>query len=295
VQVADQDDGGRRRTAGGISLQTLLIASVASAVTSYVVSRVWGAGTLIGAAATPVIVALVAESLRKPVETVAATAQRVPVDRYVPVVRERVRVQPDPDAPTRVAGIEDDAPTRIVGEPRPREPRLPREGRRGPATPPPVDPGYVAALEAEPVSVRPAQRARIRWGLVLATAAAAFTIVVAIYTIPDLVAGKSITGSGRSTTLFGGSRSSSSPSTSTTKDDTTTTKTGTTDATKTVTTTAPATTTTVPAPTTTAPAPTTAAPAPTTTAPPAATTPGTTAPVTPTTPPAAGTTTPATP
>jgi hypothetical protein len=218
----------RGRTAGGISLQTLLIASVASAVTSYVVSRVWGPGTIIGAAASPVLVALVAESLRKPVETVSATARRVPVV-----------VQP-------VA----------AGRPRPRE-------QHGDAdVTPPVDPGYVATLEADE-TLRATARSGPRWGLVLATAAAAFAIVVAIYTIPDLVAGKSITGSGNATTFFGGPRSSGSSSqttktTTTGGQGTTSTSTGTktTTTTKTVTTTAPATTTT-PAPTTTSTTPTT--------------------------------------
>jgi hypothetical protein len=53
---------------GGISITTLVIASVASAAAAYIVSRVWGAGTLFGAAATPIIVALVSEALRRPVE-----------------------------------------------------------------------------------------------------------------------------------------------------------------------------------------------------------------------------------
>lgn len=253
----DQDTPKRARTAGGISLQTLLIASVASAVTSYVVSRIWGPGTIIGAAASPVLVALVAESLRKPVETVSATARRVPVVvQAVPVARSRTREQP---------GEAD--------------------------LPPPVDPGYVATLEADE-TIRATARSGPRWGLVLTTAAAAFAIVVAVYTIPDLVAGKSITGNGKATTLFGGHRSSHAPTkTKTTTPDgqgTTSTSTGTktTTTTKTVTTTAPATTTT-PAPTTTATAPTTAP----------ETTP--TVPSTPVTPPAGtappGTTTPATP
>jgi hypothetical protein len=276
VQSPDQDTGGRRRTAGGISLQTLLIASVASAVTSYVVSRVWGAGTLIGAAATPVIVALVAESLRKPVETVSATAKRVPVVQYVPVVRSRAPAA----GALPVAG--DEPPTRVAGEPRPRP---------GADADPPVDPGYTATLEADrdrPAATRP----RPRWGLVLATAAAAFAIVVAVYTIPDLVAGKSITGSGRSTTLFGGQESRSRPAT---QDDGSTTKTVTTTTPATVTTTAPQTTTTVPAPTTTATTPTTAPEAtPTETTPPATTTtPTTTTPASPVLP--DGTTTPVVP
>ncbi len=241
-------DAGRRERSGGISLQTLLIASVAAAAASYVVSRVWGAGTIVGAAATPVIVAFVAEFLHKPVQTVSATAKRVPVVQRGPAVRsdgtpeERTRVAPD-------------------GRPREQVP--------------PLDPGYVATVEADEGAPT---RARPRWGLVLATGAAAFAIVVGVFTIPELVAGKSILGGGGATTYFGGSRSGGS----------TKRKSVTEEAPTTVTTTAPTTTTTVPgqttttAPTTTTPAP--QEPAPTTQTTP--TTPTTTAPTTATTPPA---------
>ena len=80
----------------GISLQTLIIASVASAAASFVVARVWGPGTLIGAATAPVVVALVSEFLRRPVRTVAETAKKVPTARIVPAVRERSGAASDP-------------------------------------------------------------------------------------------------------------------------------------------------------------------------------------------------------
>ena len=66
---------------GGISVQTLIIASAASASASYAIARVWGSGTLIGAAAAPVIVALVSEGLRRPV---SATAKKLPTVRTMP-------------------------------------------------------------------------------------------------------------------------------------------------------------------------------------------------------------------
>ncbi|MCW2997318.1 MAG: Fe-S oxidoreductase [Solirubrobacterales bacterium] len=238
----DHDAGRRHHAGGGISLQTLVIASIAATVTSYVVSRVWGPGTLISAAATPVIVALVSEFLRRPVETVSATAKRVPVVQRVPVIRPR------PGTP-----VED---LEATGLPRPRQP----------VQPPPVDPGLIAAIEADEAGPA-ARRSGPRWGLVLATGAAAFAIVVGIYTVPDLVAGKSITGSGSATTFFGGS-TSSKPKTKT--------KTVTEPAPTTVTTTVPATTTTVPQTTSTATAPTATATPPATPAPPTTTTPGAT-------------------
>lgn len=58
--------GPDRHDGGGISVVTLVIAAAASASAAFVVSRVWGSGTLIGAAVTPIIVAVVTELLRRP-------------------------------------------------------------------------------------------------------------------------------------------------------------------------------------------------------------------------------------
>lgn len=58
--------GPDRHDGGGISVVTLIIAAAASASAAFVVSRVWGSGTLIGAAVTPIIVAVVTELLRRP-------------------------------------------------------------------------------------------------------------------------------------------------------------------------------------------------------------------------------------
>lgn len=73
------------------SVLTLAIASASSVVAAVVVSRVWGPGTLIGAAATPVIITLVAELLTRPAEKivvrappVATAGQRRPVPEPVP-------------------------------------------------------------------------------------------------------------------------------------------------------------------------------------------------------------------
>lgn len=54
------------RHRGGLSVTTIIIASAASASAAFVVSRAWGPGTLIGAAVTPVIIAIVTELLRRP-------------------------------------------------------------------------------------------------------------------------------------------------------------------------------------------------------------------------------------
>jgi hypothetical protein len=127
--------------------------------------------------------------------------------------------------------------------------------------------------QAGPVRVYSTPRRRRNVRVAVLTGLAGFLICVIAYTVPDLVAGRSILGGHRSTTLFDSHRRSSHPRTTTT-----TTQTTTAPAT-TVTTTVPAATTTVPAPQQTTPAPSTtpapAAPQQTTPAPapPPATTP----------------------
>jgi hypothetical protein len=62
----------------------LAIAAVASAAASFAASWLWGPGTLLSAAVTPVLVAPVSEALRRPVQTVAVTAKRVPALQDLP-------------------------------------------------------------------------------------------------------------------------------------------------------------------------------------------------------------------
>lgn len=210
-------------------MQTLIIASLASAAASFAASRIWGAGTLISAAATPVVVALVSEFLRRPVQTVAATAKKVPTGRSLPAVRERAGAAPED--PTRVS----EDPTRVTADPAiPAGPHSPSE------LPPPrsrVEPPAATTPVADPVTIEDAEADgwHPRWRLAVITGLVAFAIVVAVYTVPELLAGRSVTGNGQPTTFFGGSanvKKEASPS-------------------KTVTTTTPTTTVTKTAPTTT--------------------------------------------
>ena len=53
-----------------VSPATLLIASASSLIAAVVVSHIWGRGTLIGAAVTPVIVTLVTEALHRPARVI---------------------------------------------------------------------------------------------------------------------------------------------------------------------------------------------------------------------------------
>jgi hypothetical protein len=265
---ADRKDN---RPGSGVSLQTLIIASFASAVASFAASRIWGAGTLISAAVTPVIVALVAELLRRPVQTVAATAKKVPTVQTLPAVRKHTIAATE--APTGVRSdatrVNTDSATRdepqsYSGLP---EPRLRVESPA--AIAPVVDPGTITPAEVN--TWRP------HWRLVVVTGLLAFAIVVALYTVPDLLAGRSITGNGQPTTFFGGSanvknRASPTSTVTTTTRVTTVTKTA-----PTTTTTQPTTTAVSTTKTTTTAAPTTKTTTPTgtqtTTTPTASTTP----------------------
>ncbi|HEX2084362.1 MAG TPA: hypothetical protein VHF89_01655 [Solirubrobacteraceae bacterium] len=57
------DDNG-----GGLSLQTLVIASLSSLAAALFIHEFWQGGAILGAAVTPVIVAIVSELLRKPAD-----------------------------------------------------------------------------------------------------------------------------------------------------------------------------------------------------------------------------------
>jgi hypothetical protein len=229
VLNADRKDN---RPGSGISLQTLIIASLASAAAAFAASRIWGTGTLISAAATPVVVALVSEFLRRPVQTVATTAKKVPTVQTLPAVRTRTIAAPeDPD---RVNGD----PTIPAEPPSPSVPARPR--RR-------VEPPAAITPNVEPIKYYgKADTWRPRWRPALATGLVAFAIVVALYTLPDLLAGRSITGNGQPTTFFGVSANvkKTSPTTTVTTTTPTTTATKTAPTTTTTTTTTRATSTT---------------------------------------------------
>jgi hypothetical protein len=102
-----------RQQQGGLSLTTLAIASAASVAAAIVVHELWRGGAIIGAALTPVIVAIVSESLRKPVDRVTAIREerrtRTRVDR-----RGAPETPPPPELerPDPFGIWQDDAPRR---------------------------------------------------------------------------------------------------------------------------------------------------------------------------------------
>lgn len=162
---------------GGLSVQTLIIASLASLTAAIVVHKLWQGGAIFGAAVTPVIVALVSEALRKPTQKVTA-------------IREE-RFQRTGSGP-----------------------RVRREGERAapatraqrPAAPPPPEferPDPFGIWQAD----RPSWRDRLRGRplkVALATGLAAFAIVAFALTGSELVFGGGVGGGGDRLTIVPG-------------------------------------------------------------------------------------------
>ena len=61
----------------GLSLQTLIISSLAAATAAIVVPTFWEKGSVIATAFTPIVVAIVSEALRKPAEVITSASPRV--------------------------------------------------------------------------------------------------------------------------------------------------------------------------------------------------------------------------
>ncbi len=172
---------------GGISPGTLTVASLASAVAAFTASHILRGSAVLTAAVTPVVVALVSEFLRRPVERVSATVAPV----------------------------------------RPRPPTPPPGGRGPEAPRAPEPQAAVHEEDWAPISYteRTAPGWRPRWRPVLLTGLAAFVIVIGFYTIPDLLVGHSITGAGGTLTFFPGNSKPTPPTTTQTTTNTTSTPT----------------------------------------------------------------------
>jgi hypothetical protein len=173
---------------GGLSAQTLAIASAASVVAAIFTHEIWSGGAIVGAAITPVIVAVVSESLRKPTQRLTAVSSRV---------------TPRPPVRRAPAGRRTEATATRVAE---RE-RPPRDDRFG-------------IWEAE----RPGWRDRLsgkHLKIALATGFLAFAIGAFALTGAELVFGGSVGSTGQKTTIFSGRSGDSSDKTSTQPADTT--------------------------------------------------------------------------
>jgi hypothetical protein len=238
----------QQKKSGGLSPGTLTIASLSSLAAALVVSKIWGGGTLIGAAMTPVIVAIVSEGLRRPA-TVVATVRETRATRYDPVAEGRAGLREGDLEHARSA-----MPAAAVAERRVHR----TTGRSGGGS------GFSLRMP------RPRVVAAVMTGLV------AFAIAGLLLTSSELVLGKSVVSPSKRTTFVPVKRDTSKTTTTTEK--TTSTQDSTTTTTPTTTTAPEATT---PPSTETTPVAPPAQTAPSTTAPPATTQPPAAAPTTP--------------
>jgi hypothetical protein len=181
---------GQKQTSSGLSIQTLLISAVAAAAAATLVPLIWERGTILATAMTPVIVALVSEGLRKPVQHVSAVAPRVTrrsgtgaaLRRFDPAAAETRH-------PERV-GSRGDGPERF-------EP-LPADARGG----------APAVSDDDPFGLRKADRRRPRLKIALVTGLLAFVIAAAVVTASELALFGGSVASNQRTSLFGGSTKS---------------------------------------------------------------------------------------
>lgn len=180
--MADARSNGNGGGGGSrLSLQTLIIASLASMTAAIVVSHFWRGGTPIAAAITPVIVALASELYRRPAERITRLSSRAAsVTTRSRTAGPGAGYQDRPAVETRVLGG-DGGPVRVY-----------RHERRG--------------SRLRPVHLK----------IALATALAAFAIAVAVLTLPELLFGGSLASHGR-TTFFGGGHHHKTSTTTTTQ------------------------------------------------------------------------------
>jgi hypothetical protein len=160
----DSKDG-----SGGLSLQTLLISSLAAVAAAIVVPMFWERGSILATAITPIIVAVVSEALNRPATVIKTAAPRV-TRRTATGAAVRTR------APTGV-GARGEGPE-----------QLPPRGH---------DPFGLYADE------RPKNRRPLKIALI--TGLLAFIIGAGVVTVSELaIFGHSIGESNRSTGLWGG-------------------------------------------------------------------------------------------
>ncbi len=192
-----------------LSVQTLAIASISSALAAVIVSQFWKSGTAPAAAITPVVITVLSEMLHKPTQVIKSkvTGERTALlpegaGAGAPAQKTEVAVgapAADHEA-SRPAAEERPPPLRDEdGDAVPSDERATREA--------PIS-YHKAGTNGGPPSTFDSLRQRVNMKIVVATAALAFVIGAAILTVPELVTGGSVGKTSGGTTLFGGDRSS---------------------------------------------------------------------------------------
>jgi hypothetical protein len=161
--------------AGGLSVQTLLISSLAAVAAAVIVPSFWARGSLIATAVTPVIVAVVSEALRRPAQAISTAAPKV-------ARRTGTGLAVRQEQPTGV-GARGAGPEQLPGTQK-------RDGISS------EDPFGLRAAE------RPRRRVPLRVGV--ATGLAAAVVGAGVVTAAELGLGHSVTSGKRETSLWGG-------------------------------------------------------------------------------------------
>jgi hypothetical protein len=187
---------------GGLSLQTLAVASAASVTAALLTSRLFPPGTIYASALTPLIVAAVSELLNRP----AARVTRYRDQRRTLSVEQR-RFET-----ARLAG---ERPNPLRGAP---------EFAKGSAADAELGTSNANGYGEAPLTIH----GRRAWGrinpkLAIATGLAAFAIAVAVLTLPELIFGGAVANTHR-TTFFGGGTGHARTQTQTTPTQTSTQK-----------------------------------------------------------------------
>ena len=181
-----------QKSAGGLSIQTLMISAVAAVAAATIVPKIWEHGTILATAMTPVVVALVSEGLRKPVQHVSTVAPRVARRSGTGAAVRRFEPTAAPSRDPERIGARGQGPERF--EPLP-------EHLRDDAP---------AVSGEDPFGLRKASRTpRPRLKIALVTGLLAFVIAAGVVTASELALFGGSVSSDRRTSLFGGQKSGS--------------------------------------------------------------------------------------
>ena len=182
---------GQKEKSSGLSLQTLLISAAAAVAAATVVPLFWEHGTILATAMTPVIVALVSEGLKKPVQHVSAVAPRVTRSSGTGAAVRRFEPSAADTGHHERIGARGEGPERF--EPLP-------DHLRDDAP---------AVRKDDPFGLRDADRRRPRLKVALLTGLLAFFIAAGVVTASELALFGGSVGSDRRTSLFGGEKKAS--------------------------------------------------------------------------------------
>lgn len=166
----------------GLSVQTLIVAATASGAAAVIVSQFWEQGTILASAMTPVVVAIISELVRKPVES---DRVRGSVRAASSFARPRSGRTPTVMAPP-TPGIDEGLKQREQGV------------EAGPVK------VYSSGSNRRPSANGTGPRRKLHLKIAVITGLIAFLIAAAALTLPELIFGGSVGGGDRNTTYFGG-------------------------------------------------------------------------------------------